>query len=523
MGIGRWFVLPLGAALSLATTALPGAEQPADSAPPADSPPPAHARELPPLPHEPAAMKEATLAELADIDELLSRITAEEANRRDDGVRAILELTPRMVPAIRKRLDDLADSADKNALKQLLLETRRSVKDEPRDEVPGGPEDKSSSGPDYLSMMEQHARPSSPAWRDLVKLLALSRMLEHVGTTPAVRGLVDIYVHFGEFVRIDTQHALARLGDRAVPALIEARRHPAQKIAHWAERELDMLGRAAPSQAVRIANPEILADVLRAYGRTRDLDAARVVVSFAGSERAMLRMASRQAIAMLGEAGHWQLRDAYEDVMGKRAARDWTWERTARELFGELDRLRRAEVYDRFDAGQKAEVAGDFETMRKAYDDVLVRAPFFERADEMVGGYWEYGKRNAKSHPEQAIVALRRAERLSEGKPAHDKIASLLDTLEAERLAAAHIVDRSLLHRALALDASNSRAQAELNALSVPVKTGDRKLRYYAAASILFAGLLGSAFVLLKPRPKRDEPGYADEPSGAPPNPPPVA
>jgi hypothetical protein len=461
-------------------------------------------RELPELPRAPDELKQASLAELAELDELLGRISGEDEAMRDDGMRAILELGPRMVPAIRKRLDDLSGSADKNALKVLLFDTRRAAKDEPKDEIPGAPEEKPGAGPDYLTLLLARAKPKLGGWRDLVKVLALSRMLEHVGTTPAVRGLIDVYVRFGDFLRIDTQKALARLGDRAVPALIEARRHPAEKIAHWAVRQLDMLGRAAPSQAVQIADPEILADVLRAYGRTHDLDAARIVVSFAGSERGQLRTAARQAIGMFGEAGHWQLRDAYEDVMGKRAARDWTWERTARELFGELDRLRRAEVYDRFEAGQKAEAAGDLDAMRREYDSVLERAPFFERGDEMVGGYWEYAKRNAAKHPEDAVLALRHAERLGRSSPAHDRIQSLLLTLEAERLRQTHVIDRSLYRKALELDSSNDRARQALDVLSRPVATGDRKLRYYAAASVFLAGLLGAAFVLFRPRVRDD-------------------
>jgi hypothetical protein len=493
---GRPFVLRFAAGLA-ALSALAGSP----SARAADV---GVARELPELPRAPDELKQASLSELGELDELLERISGEDEAARDDGVRAILELSPRMVPAIRKRLEDLSGSADKNAMKVLLFDTRRAAKDEPKEETPGAPEGKSSSGPDYLTLLMARAKPKLPAWRELVKVLALSRMLEHVGTTPAVRGLIDVYVRFGEFLRIDTQKALARLGDRSVPALIEARRHPAEKIAHWAGRQLDMLGRAAPSQAVQIADPEILADVLRAYGRTHDLDAARIVVSFAGSERGQLRTAARQAIGMFGEAGHWQLRDAYEDVMGKRAARDWTWERTARELFGELDRLRRAEVYDRFEAGQKAAAAGDLDAMRRDYDAVLERAPFFERGDEMVGGYWEYAKRNAAKHPGDALLALRHAERLGRNGPAHDRIQSLLLTLEAERLQRTHVVDRSLYRKALELDSSNERAREALAALSRPVPTGDRKLRYYAAAGVFLSGLLGAAFVLFRPRPRDD-------------------
>ena len=457
------------------------------------------ARELPELPRAPDELKQATLAETTELDELLTRISADDATTRDDGVRGILELSGRMVPAIRKRLDDLATSSDRVAMKQLLYDTRRAAKDEPHDE-PGGADEKSKSGPDYLTLLIARPRPASEAWRSLTKILALSRMLEHIGTAPAVRGLIDVYVRFGEFLRIDTQHALARLGDRAVAALLETRRHPAEKVGRWASRQLDMLGRAAPSQAVQIADPELLSDVLRAYGRTHDLDAARIVVSFAGSERGQLRTAARQAIGMLGEASHWQLRDAYEDVMGKRAPRDWSWERTARELFGELDRLRRAEVFERFEAAEQAQRAGDLEAMRHAYDEVLVRSPFFERADEMVGGYWEYAKRHADDRPADAIAALVPAERLSRNTAPHDRIQSLLLTLEAERLLAKNIVDRALLLRAVELDAGNTRATKKLAELARPAPTGDRKLRYYAAASIFVAGLLGAAFVLFRPR-----------------------
>ena len=493
----RLYAFAGAAALSLAAG-------PSSAVPAASSAAPATARELPELPRAPDELKQATLAELGDVDELLGRISSEDAATRDDGVRGILELSPRMVPALRKRLDDLAQSADKVAMKQLLYDTRRAAKDEPHDE-PGGADEKSKSGPDYLTLLVERAKPGSSAWRDLTRILAISRMLEHVGTTPAVRGLIDVYVRFGDFLRIDTQRALARLGDRSVAGLIEARRHPAEKIARWAGRQLDMLGRAAPSQAAQIADPEMLADVLRAYGRTRDLDAARIVVSFAGSERGQLRTAARQAIGMFGEASHWQLRDAYEDVMGKRAARDWSWERTARELFGELDKLRRAEVFERFEAGERAQKAGDLETMRQAYDDVLVRSPFFERADEMVGGYWEYGKRHADDHPAEALLALVHAERLSRNTPAHDRIQSLLSTLEGERLLKQRIVDRALFQRAVELDPDNARAKKALVELARPVATGDRKLRYYAAASVLVAGLLGAAFVLFRPRKKPDE------------------
>jgi hypothetical protein len=443
------------------------------------------------------AVTEPSMADLAEVDEVLARIAAEDAAQRDEGVRQILELGPRLVPAMRRRLSALAESSDKAAMKRLLFDLRRAAKDEPEEEVPGAPAPKSDTGPDYLALLVERARPGLPAYRDLVRVVALSRMLEHVGTTPAARGIVDVYVRFGDFLRVDTQKALARLGDRAVPALIEAKKHQAEKIARWAARQLDMLGRAAPSQAVQIPDPAVLADVFRAYGRTKDLDAARIIISFAGSERAQLREASRQAIALLGESGHWQLRDAYEDVVGKRAARDWTWERTARELFGELDRLRRAELENRFDAGLKAQAAGDLDAMRAAYDEVLARVPFFERSDEMVGGYWDFGRKHAGDRRDDAIAALYRAERLSRGKPHHDRIQSLLLTLNAERLAAAGVADRNLLRRALELDPGNARARERMTELSASRPVSDGKLRYALAGGFTLFGVLGVLLVLL--------------------------
>jgi hypothetical protein len=475
------------------------------------APPPL--RELPELPRVPdIAVSEPSMAELAEVDEVLGRIAGEDNAQREEGVRQILELGPRLVPAMRRRLAALADSSDKGALKRLLYDIRRAAKDEPQDDVPGAPE-KSDKGPDYLTLLVDRARPGLPAYRDLVRVIALSRMLEHVATTPAARGIVDVYVRFGDFLRIDTQKALARLGDRAVPALIEARKHQAEKIARWAGRQLDALGRAAPSQAVQIPDPAVLADVFRAYGRTRDLDAARIIISFAGSERAQLREASRQAIALFGESGHWQLRDAYEDVVGKRAARDWTWERTARELFGELDRLRRVELSDRFEAGQKALAAGDLDAMRAAYDEVLARVPFFERADEMVGGYWDFGQKHADDRREDAIAALYRAERLSRGKPHHDRIESLLLTLNAERLAETGVADRNLLRRALELDPGNTRARTRMTELSLAKPTAQGNLRYALAGGFAGLGLLGVLLVLFLGRGGKSRPKAPPEPA----------
>ncbi|HEV8245790.1 MAG TPA: hypothetical protein VGP93_08475, partial [Polyangiaceae bacterium] len=372
--------------------------------------------------------------------------------------------------------------------------------------------------PDYLPMLLSYAKPKERGWQNVTHVVALSRMLERIGNVDAVRGLIDIYARYGEFLRVDTQLALERLGDRAVPGLIEARRHQAEKIANWALRQLDALGKALPSEAVQTSDHDVLADVLRAYGRIRDPDAARIVVSFAGTERGQVREAAREAIALMGETANWQLRDAYENVVGKRAARDWTWERMARELFAELDRLRTAEVNDLFDAGQKAQTEGDLERMRAAFDQVLAKSPLFERRDEMIGGYWEYGRRFAEERRPAALDALRRAERLATGTPHQAKIASLRLTLEAEERLATGIADRELVRRALELDGDNARAR-KLSAQFEQPNPGDSgaRTRFTVALVIGAVSLLGIAWVLLRrPAAPKSEPVRSPEPAPEP-------
>jgi len=467
---------------------------------------------LPELPRVPSIELGAPRAEdLAEVDGVLSRIASGDAGEREAAAREILELSPRLVVAMRRRLGTIADEANRNAMKILLYDVRRAAREEPKDEPDDGRDEK--EGPDYLALLVEKPRKPESAWRDLTRVLALSRMLEHAGTVEAVRGIVEVHVRFGEFLRVDTQRALARLGDRAVPALIEARRHPTERIGKWAQRRLDALGRAAPGQAAQIADVRVLADVFRAYGRTKDLDAARIVVSFAGSERTQLREAARQSVALLGESGHWQLRDAYENVVGKRAQRDWGWERTARELFGELDRLRRAEITDAFEKGLAARQNGDLEAMRVAFDLVLARSPDFQRSDEMADGYFAYATKHASDQPERALLCLRRAERIGTDEARKKKVQSRLLALEASRLGERGIADRSLLKRAIDADPDNARAREQLAELSRVEPPSDRRTRYVIAGAIGASALLGVLFILLRPRAPVPSPAPSDDES----------
>ncbi len=250
-------------------------------------------------------------------------------------------------------------------------------------------------------------------------------MLTAIGTTPAVRELINLHSYFGEMLRVDLQRQIAKLRDKAVPALIEARQHDAKIVQRWANKQLDVLGRAIPGEAVASNDTQILADVLRAYGRTRDVDAERVILSFSNSDRIQLREASREAIAAVGEPGIWQLRDQYLSLTGNKAPKEWAWDRLARELFALYDRARLAEVYKLMDDGTAAASAGKVVEAVDCFDKVLARSPLFDRRKEMVKSYFERATQLEEGHRDDALSMMRKALRL-------DPKGELAKKLEAE-------------------------------------------------------------------------------------------
>ena len=514
-------LLTLAFAAALMQAAAAWAARPASSSSPAGSAAATQPAPLPPLPKVPSIeLPKPTRQDLADVDALLSRLQSKDSMVRDQAVKEILEIPPKLVPAIAERLDSIADKADRDEMKQLLHHIRHTTRKEVRATMRAAGEKGRVKTPDYLQMVADHAKPDSKAWQDLVSVLGLSRMLVHIGSVDAVRVLIDVYVRFGEFLRVDTQLQLEKLGDKAIPALIEARRHPAKKIAEWADRELAMMGKDKPAEAIRTKDYQVLADILRAYGRVRDPDAARMVISFANSERAQVRLAARQAVAMMGQVADWQLRDTYESVVGDKPPRDWGWKRTARELFSRYDRQRLATVYRLFDQGMTAYRAGHLSAMRVSFDKVLARSPMFEHRGDMVQGYLAFAKQHADDKPALALDAARRAERLATDDASRKHIESLRLTLEGERLLRRGIADQTPFRRALDLDPGNTRARDALSRVEHGELTRhSRSRRYGAAGAIGVAALLAIAFIGLwrprrRPEPSKDEPPENDERDG---------
>ncbi len=489
----------------------------------------------------PVALPPAEADAVGELSKLLTKLASANPKDREEAAAALAEQDESMLPAVAARLIDLRKSADRDGMSTLLESARKEARKDLKrgeaeeSEAPG--DDRSDASKSLAA--EEHALmdPNTTDWlryvlqapadtqafRDLVAVLALSRTCVAIGTTAAAREVINVYMYFGDLFRIDVQRQLARMRDMALPALIEAQYHDSKMVRTWAKRRLDVMGRAIPSEAVRINDNQALADVLRAYGRAREVEAVRVIVSFANSDRLQVREAAREAIGQVGEPAHWQLRDAYEQLMGEKPARSWDWQRTARELFAVYDRARLQEVYTLMDQGLEHAKTGKSGEAVVLFDRVLARAPMFERRVEMVPTYLEHARSIRTEDRVAAAAALRRALSIAPAGDHANAVRSELALIEAEELAAAGVLDVTLLDRAIQLDPSNERARAMRDQAKVEVQLAESSWRRYAAAvAIGVIALAAMVFVALIPRRRRQSaelrrPPVPPTPDAAPP------
>jgi hypothetical protein len=406
-----------------------------------------------------------------DVDGWLGRLTASDGAARKGAAAALDGVTSAMLPAIAKRLSELKKSADRDAMASVVTRLRKGA----------GP----NPSADLFERAIAAPSPGEAGWREVTSVLGLSRMLVRIGTTPAVRELAAIYPGFGELFRVDVEREMKSLGERAVATLIELRRGEAKPLRPWAAKLLDALGKTVPGEAVQTADNQVLADVLRAYGRTKDVDAARVIVSFANSDRTQVRDAAREAVGMLAENGIWQLRESYENLVGKKPPEDWGWEKLSVELFAAYDRSRLAEVYALMDEGMQAYKGGKLDAMASAFDRVLARAPAFEKKRDMVAGYIDYARSIKSSDRPRAIAVLRKVVRIDPGGPRAREAESELTYLDAEELASRGLVDETAYRRAVELDPNNREAKEALGRIQSLSDAGSSGFARYMLASTL--------------------------------------
>ncbi|WP_156040702.1 HEAT repeat domain-containing protein [Chondromyces apiculatus] len=443
---------------------------------------------LPSLPRlEPIVPPETDPIALRELDRVLEQLTAPDARSRQGARAALQDLPDNALGAIRLRIQDIRASLDRKAAPIVLGNARaqgrkklRSAATEDKKGDKSAQKESADLAEDWLEFMLATALPDDATWRDVVKLLAMNRMLGTIGTTPAVREIIAMHAYFGELLRLDLQRLVLRLRDKAVPALIEARKHDAEIVRRWAGRQLENLGRAIPGEAVSTNDTQLLADVLRAYGRTRDVDALRVVLSFCNSERERLREAAREAITAIGEPGIWQLREAYLSMTGNKPPREWGWDRLARELFTAHDRKRLAEVHEFMARGVELSKQEKYDGATASFDNVLSRAPLVDRRSDMEAAFIKQGHalRKSEAPPEQTIAMFIKASALTHRPQQDEQWKSLeaeISYLEGALLAENGTPDRFSFKRALELSPNHTLAHSALTTPGAAVSKADTK------------------------------------------------
>jgi tetratricopeptide (TPR) repeat protein len=529
--LNRWSFLAV-APLVFAGFVLPASDAhalgaPAASASAAVTSAPTVLPELPRL--APITLVEPDAASSKELDGLLDRLTSEDERSRTNARTAVNEVSPSLVPAIRHRVQDLRGSLDREAAPRVLESARKagrkSIKGSKADAEgdDGGKkkkkakkDDDDASDGDWLDFLLAQPHAKDRDWKDVVSLVAMERMLTAIGTTPAVRELINLHSYFGEMLRVDLQRQIMKLRDKAVPALIEARQHDAKIVQKWANKQLDVLGRAIPGEAVASNDTTILADVLRAYGRTRDVDAVRVILSFSNSDRIQLREASREAVTAIGEPGIWQLRDQYLSLTGNKAPKDWAWDRLARELFSLFDRARLAEVYKLMDDGVAAAGAGKIVEAVDNFDKVLARSPLFDRRKEMVKSYFDRATTLEDGHRDDALAMMRKALRLDPKSDLAKKIEAEIAYLEGAISVDRGAPDKTAFQKALSIDPQHAASKQALAALEDKVVERQSQMPRYAAAGGIGLAALIAMILLARRRPPTEK-----RPDAPPPAPPP--
>lgn len=296
--------------------------------------------------------------------------------------------------------------------------------------------------------------------------------LSRIGSTEAVRAIARAAPDQAPALRREMSDMLTALGDRAIAGLlIEWRTSPVPNVKRFAGAQLEAMEKRMPGEAIQTQNPEILAEVLRAYGIAKDLDALGVVLSFTNADKDLAREAARQAIYDYGAVAAGKLKDAYAAFHNRPAPDEWAPDRVASELFASYDRDRRKEMYVLLDQGldllkrARATTPPDAVALKTAvdvFDRILARAPAVERRAEMVPAYVLLAQAIEGAEPDRAMMLYRKAAHLDPASPRSAQIDGAILALEAKALRERGVIDEELLKRAVALDPANAIAQSEL-------------------------------------------------------------
>ena len=439
-----------------------------------------------------------------ELDAAIARLGDPDVTIRHAAAYAIVHTPGDALPLLEVRMLR-APEAGPGPMWLALDKARKSLgsgKDAPKD----GKDAKEESPSELLAAVVDSG--NGPGARALSLLLAGMQACETLGGVAGARVLVHLAVENKGLLKTTVTNALRRMGDHAVAALVEVRRAEDKDLRTWANRTLDSLGKFLPSDAVQVKDPQALADVLVAFGKIKDPDAMRVIITYLDADRAQVREAARWAIAQFGHDAKAPLKEAYDNFTGDKAGDDWPADKTLGALVAAYDKVRLAEVYKLLDEGIAHRDAGRLEEAVASFDALLARAPTFERKAELAPTYVDLAHKKLPTDRAAGHALLAKALRLAAGTNIAAPIESELDYLDAAELLEHGVADTTLLERALQLDANNAPARDLLTRLQNDAEARESRLRRWAASGAvgIVAALAAIMFLGRKPKKPRATP-----------------
>ena len=171
-----------------------------------------------------------------------------------------------------------------------------------------------------------------------VEPLLLLRSLESIGTEPATRVVASILALDGETWSLEAHRVANRMGAKLLPFYIVSQFDPRRVIVRWAKAGLVRYHGEDPQIALQSQHdPRLLADMFRAYGTVRSMEALRVIGSYLTSDRVQLRDAARATVKRYGRNAYWVLYQTYSNAVGRAPDANWSTDRIATELYREQD------------------------------------------------------------------------------------------------------------------------------------------------------------------------------------------